>query len=115
MRLRYTWSLRGRREHLLGIGLEVTGIAPAAGKSLRVAMPAWIPGHYVIQDNARHVSALEARAGTKQLALRSLDKQTWEVEHGGARAVTLRYDLYAHTLASAASWLGEDQCQVNGG
>jgi predicted metalloprotease with PDZ domain len=113
MRLRYTVSLARRREHVLGVTVEVSGLDPAAGPTLRVAMPAWVPGHYVIMDNARHVRDLEAFSGRRRLAVRQTDKQTWEVERGDARTVTLRHGLYARTLSSAASWLGEDQAHLN--
>jgi predicted metalloprotease with PDZ domain len=115
MRLRYTVSLARRREHVLGIAVDISGIEPAAGTTLRVAMPAWVPGHYVIMDNARNVRELRAFAGRRPLPVRQIDKQTWEIDRGDAPSVTVRHDLYAHTLSSAASWLGEDQCHLNGG
>jgi predicted metalloprotease with PDZ domain len=114
MRLRYTMSLARRREHELRVSLEVSGIERAAGNALRVAMPAWVPGHYVVMDNARHVRGLVATAGRRRLPVRQVDKSTWEVERRDAATVTVRYGFYAHTLSSAASWLGEDQCHVNG-
>jgi predicted metalloprotease with PDZ domain len=112
MRVRYTISLARPRTHLIGVEMAVTGVTEPV---LRVAMPAWIPGHYAIMDNARFVQGLEARAGGRRLAVTKSDKQTWEIAVGDARAVVVSYDLYARTLSSAASWFGEDQCTINGG
>jgi predicted metalloprotease with PDZ domain len=111
MRVRYTISLAKPKTHRIGVTMEVTGLAEPV---LRVAMPAWVPGHYAIMDNARQVSGVEARAGSRRLAVSKADKQTWEIAAGGARSVVVTYDVYARTLSSAASWLGEDQCQVHG-
>jgi predicted metalloprotease with PDZ domain len=112
MRVRYTISLARPRTHLIGVEMAVSGVAEPV---LRVAMPAWIPGHYAIMDNARFVQGLSARAGGRALPVAKVDKQTWEIAVGGAREVTVSYDLYARTLSSSACWFGEDQCSVNGG
>src|SRR5262245_62055512 len=112
MRVRYTISLTRPRTHLIGVEMTGSGVAEPV---LRVAMPAWIPGHYSIMDNARFVERLEARASGRRLPVQKTDKQTWEIASGGAREVTVAYDLYARTLSSSACWLGEDQCTVNGG
>lgn len=114
MRVRYVLSLARRREHTLGIDMEITGLS-ASEPTLLVAMPAWIPGHYVIMDNARHVVDLAAFDGRKRLSVRKTDKQTWAIEKGEAKSVTVRYGYWARTLSSSASYLGEDQCHVNGG
>jgi predicted metalloprotease with PDZ domain len=111
MRVRYTISLARPKTHRIGVTMEVTGLTEPV---LRVAMPAWVPGHYAVMDNARQVTALEARAGGRRLAVSKADKQTWEVATGGAREVVVSYDVYARTLSSSASWLGEDQCQIHG-
>ncbi len=114
MRVRYRLSLARRTEHTLGIEMEVTGLSPAEPR-VSVAAPAWIPGHYVIMDNARHVVDLVAKDGRRALPVAKADKQTWVIEKGAARSVTVTYGFWAHTLSSSASWLGEDQCHVNGG
>ena len=44
----------------------------------RFALPAWIPGSYLIRDFARHVVSMHAASSGKTLALRKLDKHTWQ-------------------------------------
>ena len=112
MRIRYTIALTRPKTHLIGVTMEILGHEDIP---MRVAMPAWIPGHYSIMDNARFVERLHAEVGGKPVGVEKIDKQTWEIASGGARNVVVRYDLYARTLGSSACWFGEDQCMINGG
>ena len=43
----------------------------------RFALPAWIPGSYLIRDFARHIVAIRAESGGKPVRLDKLDKHTW--------------------------------------
>jgi predicted metalloprotease with PDZ domain len=112
MRVRYTISLARPKTHRIGVEMAVSGLTEPV---LRVAMPAWVPGHYAIMDNARLVHGVEARAGGRRLAVAKTDKQTWEVATGGAKDVVVSYDVFGRTLSSSATWFAEDQCQIHGG
>jgi predicted metalloprotease with PDZ domain len=112
MRLHYTVSLARPNVHLLGIEVQIEG---APHGPLRVSMPEWIPGHYSLMNNARFVQDLRAFAKGREVPAWKVDKQTWEVEAGGAPKVTVRYDLFARTLSSGASSFDDTQCHINGG
>lgn len=61
--------------HLLRVACTV---ATPAAEGQCFAMPAWVPGSYLIREFARHVLAVAARDGAGQpVALTKLDKQTW--------------------------------------
>ncbi len=64
--------------------------------TVRFAIPAWTPGWYVLRDYYRNISNVTA-AGTGQASLlvRPIDQRTWQVTTGGARSVTLSYNLKA--------------------
>lgn len=47
-----------------------------AGQCL--ALPAWIPGSYLIRDFARHIVAIRAESGGKPVRLVKIDKHTWQ-------------------------------------
>ena len=65
------------------------------------AMPAWAPGSYNINDYAKMVEQFSAAGPDgKPLEWRKTDKQTWRVELGRAREVTVRYKLYGNTLSN---------------
>ncbi|MEX1362314.1 MAG: PDZ domain-containing protein [Nannocystaceae bacterium] len=62
---------------------------------LRLALPAWTPGSYKLRDHARHLYDLQARdRDGRALVTTRIDKQTWQVEHGG-RPFTVRYRVFA--------------------
>ena len=42
----------------------------------RFALPAWIPGSYLIRDFARHIIAIRAECAGKTVCLRKTDKHT---------------------------------------
>ena len=59
------------------------------------AMPAWIPGSYMIRDYAKHVIAVRAESDGREVALEKLDKSRWRAAATG-RALTLTLEIYAH-------------------
>jgi predicted metalloprotease with PDZ domain len=87
--------------HLFEIALEIDDPDP---DGQRVRMPAWIPGSYLVRDFARHVVAIEARAGTRPVPLTKTDKQTWQAApcRGTLRLV---YRVYAWDLSVRAAHL----------
>src|SRR5690606_14654842 len=44
----------------------------------QVALPAWIPGSYMIREFARHVVSISARSGARAVRMRKLDKHSWQ-------------------------------------
>lgn len=66
--------------------------------SIDVAMPAWSPGAYGINNawrNVQEFSALDELGA--QLKFEKLDKQTWRVFRGSGKTITARYKLYLRT------------------
>lgn len=113
MKLAYTLAMPRPETHLFHVALAV-GDAPREGP-LRLVLPAWAPGSYLIRDFARHVQDFEAVGpGGKALAWTRVDKQTWEVETGGARRVEVRYKVYANDLSVQTSHLDATHGYGNG-
>lgn len=81
--------------HFVHVALSVnTNGAP----SIDVAMPAWSPGAYGINNawrNVQEFSALDELGA--QLKFEKIDKQTWRVFRGGGKMITARYKLYLRT------------------
>ena len=61
------------RAHLFSVTLTIAEPAP---DGQRLALPAWIPGSYMIREFARHVVALSARDARGPLGIDKLDKHT---------------------------------------
>ncbi|MDR2111810.1 MAG: PDZ domain-containing protein, partial [Candidatus Accumulibacter sp.] len=81
----------------------------------RFALPAWIPGSYLIRDFARHIVAIHADAGGKSVRLDKLDKHTWRaapVRKGAALTVTC--EIHAEDLSVRTAHLDSTHAFFNG-
>lgn len=91
--------------HLLDITIRAAGLT---GPAVEFAMPAWAPGAYRINDYAEMVQNFRAESAEgRALAWRKTDKQTWRIEAGSAKSVSVRYKLFGNTMAN-------DWVQYNG-
>ena len=72
--VRYSVIAANPAAHRFTITCTVEAPAP---EGQRFALPAWIPGSYLIRDFARHIVAIRAEAGGKPVRLDKLDKHTW--------------------------------------
>ncbi|MBL8472359.1 MAG: M61 family metallopeptidase [Rhodocyclaceae bacterium] len=92
--LRYTITPADPAAHLFEVRLRIERPDPAGQ---RLAVPAWIPGSYLIREFARHFVAVSARAGEAAVALEKLDKHTW-------RAAALPTGQALEVCATVYAW-----------
>lgn len=97
--------------HLFEVELSVPAPAP---QGQCFALPAWIPGSYMIREFARHVVEISAWAGRQPVALRKLDKHTWQADAVERGPLTLRYTVYAWDLSVRAAHLDATHGFFNG-
>jgi predicted metalloprotease with PDZ domain len=103
--LRYALGFERPNSHLLDVTIQASGLNGAAAT---FAIPAWAPGHYVINNYAVNVQNFRAAdSAGHPLAWKKTDKQTWEVTLGGNRSVTVQYQIFADTLEN--SWAQYDE------
>lgn len=83
--------------HLFEVTLTLDAPDPAGQ---RFTLPAWIPGSYMIREFARNIVRIAAKAGAQPVALRKLDKHTWQADPlpPRARRLTVTCEVYAYTL-----------------
>lgn len=96
--------------HLFGV--EMTIARPTADGQ-RLALPAWIPGSYMIREFARHIVRIEASSEGTPVALRKLDKHTWHAERCQGPLV-VRYLVYAWDLSVRGAHLDRTHGYFNG-
>jgi predicted metalloprotease with PDZ domain len=108
--VRYRVSMPRPHAHLF----EVEARFPATPGDLRVHLPVWTPGSYLVREFARHLQDVAAfdDAGAN-LPLRRVDKRTFEVSSGGA-PVLLRYRVYANDLTVRTNHLDDSHGYFNG-
>jgi predicted metalloprotease with PDZ domain len=93
---------------------RVTLTVPRPAATQRLSLPAWIPGSYLVREFARHLSALEARQGTRAVALTQLDKATWQAACEGRGALVVSYLVYAFDPSVRAAFLDAERGFFNG-
>lgn len=110
--IRYTIRPIDAAAHRFSVACTVATPDPAGQ---RFALPAWIPGSYLIRDFARHIIAIRAEAGGKTVRLDKLDKHTWRaapVKDG--QALTVTYEVYAWDLSVRSAHLDTTHGFFNG-
>ena len=96
--------------HLFQVTLTVAAPAPD-GQAF--ALPAWIPGSYMIREFARNIVQIRAECDGWPVALTKLDKHTWQAAPVQG-ALTVQYDVYAWDLSVRAAHLDQTHGFFNG-
>lgn len=93
---------------------EVTLTVAAPDKDGQIfAVPAWIPGSYMIRDYARNIVAIRAESDGVGVELKKLDKSRWQaavVE----RPLTLVLEVFAHDESVRGAHLDTTHAYFNG-
>jgi predicted metalloprotease with PDZ domain len=77
------------------------------------ALPAWIPGSYMIRDFARHVVAIRAENRRRPVTIEKVDKHTWRCDSvRGPLTVTMQ--VYAWDLSVRGAHLDQSHGFFNG-
>lgn len=110
--LRYAIRPANPAAHTFEVSCTVAGPDPAGQ---RFALPAWIPGSYLIRDFARHIVAIRADAGGKAVRLKKTDKHTWQADAlKKAGPLTVTCEIYAGDLSVRGAHLDSTHAFFNG-
>ncbi len=107
--LTFDSAAASRRTIQVATSFEVSGPGPVL-----LSLPAWTPGAYEISNFARSVLSFTATAGDSALTWDKLDYDTWRVQPGRGKAVTVRFDYFADSLDNAMAWARADFGFFNG-
>lgn len=109
-KIKYTVQPKNPNAHILSVSIS---IKPNHSEPVRLTLPAWIPGSYMIRDFARNIISLKAFDQDLVLQCEKSDKQTWQIHHHN-KAFTVSYDIYAWELSVRAAHLDQTHCFFNG-
>ncbi len=112
--LRYAIVPANPAAHLFEVTCSVEE-PDAAGQ--RFALPAWIPGSYLIREFARNVVTIRAAAGGRPVPLIKLDKHTWQAAPltAGLRGpLSVTCEIYAWDLSVRGAHLDQSHGFFNG-
>ena len=107
---RYTIIPKHPEAHLFEVTCKVDDPDP---QGQRFALPAWIPGSYLIRDFARNVVAVRAQSGRRSVPITKLDKHTWAVAPV-EDALTVTLQVYAWDLSVRGAHLDTSHAFFNG-
>jgi predicted metalloprotease with PDZ domain len=96
--------------HLFNVTVTVAMPAPD-GQAF--ALPAWIPGSYMIREFARNIVRIRAESQGAAVALTKLDKHSWRAAPTSG-PLTLHYEVYAWDLSVRAAHLDQTHGFFNG-
>ena len=106
----YTIVPKDLAGHLFDVTVTVAAPDP---EGQVFALPAWIPGSYMIREFARNIVRIRAESGGAEVALTKLDKHTWRAART-AGPLTLHYEVYAWDLSVRAAHLDQTHGFFNG-
>lgn len=107
----YTLTWLAPHTHTLVVEAQV---AASAGDYTDLAIPAWRPGRYKLQNYAAAVSHFEAMTPDhKGLRWTKVGKDTWRVFHEGNEAVCVRYRYFANNFDAGSSYYVPGQVYFN--
>lgn len=108
--VRYRIRAKSPEAHRFEVSVTVASPDPA-GQCF--ALPAWIPGSYLIRDFARHVIEIRAASGRRAVRLTKLDKHSWRAAScDGPLVVTA--EIYAWDLSVRGAHLDATHGFFNG-
>ena len=96
--------------HLFHVTLTVA--EPATQQVL--SLPVWIPGSYLVREFSKNLQNLQARQGSKALALQQIDKHRWKVACQSGKPLVLHYAVYACDASVRTAWLDAARGFFNG-
>ena len=108
--LRYRIRPQDAGAHIFEVRLTISEPDPSGQV---IAMPAWIPGSYMIRDYARHVIAIRAESDGLSVALNKLDKSRWQAAPVD-RELTITAEIYAHDPSVRGAHLDTTHAYFNG-
>ena len=107
---RYRISPHDPAAHLFEVRLTVASPDPDGQV---FAMPAWIPGSYMIRDYARNVVSIRAESDGLDVPLTKLDKSRWHAAPV-QKPLTLVAEIYAYDLSVRGAHLDNTHAYFNG-
>lgn len=79
----------------------------------KFALPAWIPGSYLIRDFSRQIETLAATCRGRAVSMRKLDNHTWQAAPCDG-PLQVQYTVYAWDLSVRGAHLDETHAFFNG-
>jgi predicted metalloprotease with PDZ domain len=108
--IQYAIVPRDLAGHLFEVSVSVAAPAP---EGQLFALPAWIPGSYMIREFSRNIVRIGAECGGQAVALTKVDKHTWRAAPVSG-PLTVTCEIYAWDMSVRAAHLDQTHGFFNG-
>jgi predicted metalloprotease with PDZ domain len=108
--IRYRIQPKSPEAHLFEVAVTVDAPDPLGQ---RFALPAWIPGSYMIREYARHFVTVRAACRGREVRIVKLDKHTWRADRCDG-PLTVTAEVYAWDLSVRGAHLDATHGFFNG-
>jgi predicted metalloprotease with PDZ domain len=108
--VRYRISPKSPEAHVFEVSVTIARPDPAGQ---RLALPAWIPGSYLVRDFARLFVSIRAASGRRPVRMTKLDKHTWRAAPCDD-PLTVTAEVYAWDLSVRGAHLDTTHGFFNG-
>lgn len=110
--VRYRLSTPKPQNHYYHVEMELEGFKE---KVLQVKLPVWAPGSYLVREFAKNVDLVKAfDEEGNEVAVSKVNKNTWSINKGKKKKITVRYEVYAFELSVRTSFLDMTHGFVSG-
>ena len=107
----YSLSVSSVSQHLFDITINIPALDD---QELILALPAWIPGSYMVRDFSRNIINFSAHNDSGSLVdITLVDKQQWKLMTQG-KPVTVAYQVYAFDLSVRSAYINDEYAFCNG-
>lgn len=97
-------SFKEPQAHYVEVKMMVSGNKE---NTIKVKMPVWAPGSYLIREFPKNVEGFQAKANGKELAFAKTDKNTWQIQTNKAENIEISYRVYAFEVSVRTSFVDE--------
>ncbi len=80
---------------------------------VKISMPAWTPGSYLIREFAKNVESAALEINGKTVNVFKTDKNTWSFPAKKGDKIKFQYNIYCYEMSVRTSYIDEDQALLN--
>ena len=99
------------KQHLFRVCLH---FSHHSSQPVRLTLPNWVPGSYMIREFARHIIRIEASCNGQTADLHAVSKNIWQAEENTPGDWLIEYDVYAFDLSVRGCYLDSERAFFDG-
>lgn len=99
------------KQHLFRVCLHFSHYS---SQPVRLTLPNWVPGSYMIREFARHIVRIEASCNGQAADLQAVSKNIWQAEKNTHGDWLIEYDVYAFDLSVRGCYLDSERAFFDG-